>query len=82
MQWNGLFEISTINMSPYFFRTAKSSHLEINENWVSKYDGDELGKVYDCYTAKISKEHSHVDKIHHRCDVLNIDNDNEGATVQ
>lgn len=46
---------------------------------LSKYVGDEMGTVYDCYIAQLSKDNIHLDKIHHLCDVPNTENDSGTA---
>lgn len=63
-----------------FVPTTQRYYLAIDAKWFSKYVGDKLEKVYDCYIAQLSKDHNHLDKIHHLCDVSNIDNDN-GSSV-
>lgn len=35
--------------------TPNRSYVEINVEWFSKLVGDEMGKVYACYIAKVSQ---------------------------
>lgn len=61
--------------------TAKRSYIGIDARCFSKYVGDELLKFYDCYIAKFSKYHKHLDKFHHQFDVPNCDNETVSAVV-
>lgn len=38
--------------------------LAIKEDWFTKFVGNEMREVRDCYIKKISKDHKHNDKIH------------------
>ena len=45
---------------PVYVPTTKCAYLAIRHDWFTKYVGDELGKVYDCYIAEFSKDYSEL----------------------
>lgn len=52
-------------MRNHILSKSKRSYLDIDAKWLSKYVGYELGNVYDCSVAQLSKDHNHMDKIQH-----------------
>lgn len=63
----------------FVVQTSHGSSLAVDSKWGSHFAGNELGTVYCCYLVQFSKDHNHLDKIHHWCDVPNTDNANGSA---
>ena len=48
---------------PVYVPTANCAYLSIRSEWLTKYVGKELGKVYDCYIAEFSTDYSELNKL-------------------
>lgn len=49
--------------TPVYVPSGRRSYLAIRNEWFTKYVGDELGKIYDCYIAEFSENYSQLKKL-------------------